>query len=389
MPTYIRFPIETNPQQLALDVYNYIRARSPQWNPNDGNLDVWIAQAFAAVAADNRDLASDVPDDIFRYFGSSLLALPPLDEAQSTVASTWTMIDNAGHTIPAGTVVSINDIGGNPIPFETLVDTIVAAGATTTGVGAVLLRSINGGAGTAGLGGAGVVAQLQDVLEFVQTVTLTGVSTGGQDAEDDDAYMNRLVRRMRLLSTRPILPPDFALLARDVPGVYRVVAIDLYDPVANTYGHERTVTLAALDANGSDVDAGTNAAIAALVVANREQNFVVHTMGAKRTTIDVTFTAKAAPGYTTADVEARAEANVAAYLNPAVWGALGNDPQDWTDIQYVRYSEIAQVISDTEGLDYWQTLTIRKPPAAMGTVDVALDAPASLAVAGAIAGTVT
>jgi hypothetical protein len=314
MPTYIRFPIETNPQQLALDVYNYIRARSPQWNPNDGNLDVWIAQAFAAVAADNRDLASDVPDDIFRYFGSSLLALPPLDEAQSTVASTWTMIDNAGHTIPAGTVVSINDIGGNPIPFETLVDTIVAAGATTTGVGAVLLRSINGGAGTAGLGGAGVVAQLQDVLEFVQTVTLTGVSTGGQDAEDDDAYMNRLVRRMRLL---------------------------------------------------------------------------IHTMGAKRTTIDVTFTAKAAPGYTTADVEARAEANVAAYLNPAVWGALGNDPQDWTDIQYVRYSEIAQVISDTEGLDYWQTLTIRKPPAAMGTVDVALDAPASLAVAGAIAGTVT
>jgi hypothetical protein len=314
MPTYIRFPIETNPQQLALDVYNYIRARSPQWNPNDGNLDVWIAQAFAAVAADNRDLASDVPDDIFRYFGSSLLALPPLDEAQSTVASTWTMIDNAGHTIPAGTVVSINDIGGNPIPFETLVDTIVAAGATTTG---------------------------------------------------------------------------FALLARDVPGVYRVVAIDLYDPVANTYGHERTVTLAALDANGSDVDAGTNAAIAALVAANREQNFVIHTMGAKRTTIDVTFTAKAAPGYTTADVEARAEANVAAYLNPAVWGALGNDPQDWTDIQYVRYSEIAQVISDTEGLDYWQTLTIRKPPAAMGTVDVALDAPASLAVAGAIAGTVT
>lgn len=555
MTTYIRFPIETNPNQLALDVYNYIKARSPQWVENDGNLDTWIIQAMSTLAAELRDLASNVPDDIFRFFGATLMAIPPIDAAMSTVFSTWTMTDNAGYTIPAGTQVAIRDLAGNLIAFETLLDVVIPAGSIATGAGAVQLRSIDPGAFTAGLGGLGVAAQLLDTLAYVSTIILTDITAGGVDAEDDDTYLNRLARNLRLLSMRPILPGDFAILARNIAGVYRAVAIDGYNPFhnlltlneasaetdasgwsnsanttisstaaqaadgtksvgmtaiasadmvirspvasngvgakpcipgetitgivsirANTtvrscraeisfftaagafistasgpaaadsaaaftayactavapataafcavrayviapvggelhyvdkasirrgtttdwvpggtpdVGNARTISVAAIDANGADVSGPIQTAIQVLLAANREVTFLTYVVGAKRTAIDVTFAAKANAGYTTADVQARAIAAVQGYLSSITWGNSSNDPQDWIDQTIVRYSEIAQVISNTEGLDYWTTLTIGLSGGALATADVTIPSPAALATAGVITGVVT
>lgn len=551
MTTYIRFPIDTNAESLRLQVYAYIQARSAQWSPNDGNLDTWIIQAFATLAADIRDLASDVQDTIFRYFGATLMSLPPIDAASSTVVSTWTMRDNAGYTIPAGTQVGLRNTSGDIIPFETLGAVVVPAGSTATAAGAVTLRSINTGAISAGL--AAQTATLLTTLDFVTTVATTAVSTGGTDAEDDQTYLNRLSTRLRLLSTRPILPPDFAILARDIAGVYRAVGIDGYNPFHNLLtlnqasletdttgwiagsnttlsnpavgsdgakslgltsvaagaisgntnptntpalavspgetitgvgrsraattlrssrldlywftsanifisatlgaaannstsafvdytvtgvapptasfvvlvtvnlataaaaelhywdrmsirrgsgtdwvpggtpetGNARSIGVSALDTLGADVSGTIQTQIANLLQANREVNFLVYVIPARRQQIAVTFAAKAMPGYTTADVKARAEAAVADYLNPAKWGSTPADAREWIENPIVRYSEVAQVISNTEGLDYWTSLTIGTQGGTMGTVDLTLPKPASLATAGTITGTIT
>lgn len=546
---YIRFPVVSNPSTLAQQAYDYIKARSPQWLENDASLDTWIIQAFSTLASDLTELVSDVPDDIFRFFGTTLLAFPPQDSTQSTVFTTWTVIDNLGYTIPAGTQVSIRDSAGNQYAFETLVDIVIPAGNLSTAVGEVELRSVETGADTAGLGGNGVQAQLLDTLAYVSAITMTDVTTGGLDAEDDDTYLNRLAKFLRLLSTRPVLPRDFAILARNVSGVYRAVAIDGYNPLhnlltaneasaetdasgwinggnatvastaaqaadgaksvsmtaiaagnmaivesssktvspgdtitalasvrANTTarqvqvsiqwrdaadavinqvdgalsndsnaawtpysvtaiapatavkarvfvrvvgaalgevhyvdkmsmrrgsgvdwvaggtgetGQQRTITLAAIDVNGADVSGTVQTEIRDLMTANREINFLVYVVGAKRSPIDVNFVAKAATGYDPADVEARAEAAVAAFLDAAVWGNTTNDPQDWVEQTVVRYSEIAQVVSNVEGLDYWTTLTIGYSGGALAVGDVTIAGPAALAVAGNITGNVT
>jgi hypothetical protein len=481
-----------------------------------------------------------------------MMGLPPQDATPASVYSTWTLIDTLGHTIPAGTHVGISDAAGNINAFLTLVDVVVSAGSSATPAGSVQLQAVTPGLAASGLGGVGVAAQLIDTLDFVSTVVLSTATAGGLDAEDDATYLDRLQRKLRLLSTRPILPSDAAILARDVAGVYRAVAIDGFNPFHNLLtlneasaetdasgwtnlsnttvgstaaaaadgsksvsmtaiaslttmsmvgavsktvvpgetltaigsiraavttgrsyfvgiqwrdvsdailstvygtpiaagttafqqavftgvapagavkarvtiqvgnspvlgevhyadkmslrhgsttdwvpggttdtGNARTLSVAALDALGADVSGPIQTSILNLLALNREVNFLFYVIGAKRTLIDVTFSAKVATGYTTADVSTRAVAALQAYLNPATWGNKTTDPQDWAEQTFVRYSEVAQVLSNVEGLDYWTVLTIGVHGGTMGTTDIPLPGPAGLAVASTITPTVT
>lgn len=228
---YIRVPIETNPETLAQDIFAYIQTNAPDWTPNQGNLDVWIIRALVAKAAENRDLASDVPDSIFGWFGSSLMAIPPVDAASASGDTTWTLIDTLGHTIPSGTYVGIRNANGDLITFQTVLDVVVAPGDSVTASGEVIIQAVTPGIASNDLN---AVPELIDVLDWVSSIALVSPTGGGVDAETNDDYLNRLSRKMQALSTVPILPPDFANAALDAdPGVFRAVAIDLYNPLHN------------------------------------------------------------------------------------------------------------------------------------------------------------
>ena len=74
-------------------------------------------------------------------------------------------------------------------------------------------------------------AELVTAIDGVDLITVT-TAQGGQDPEDDDAYLDRVTILLQLLAPRPILPDDHALLAIQIPGVGRASAIDLYIPPA-------------------------------------------------------------------------------------------------------------------------------------------------------------
>jgi hypothetical protein len=228
---YIRVPIETNPQILVQDIFSYIQSKQPQWTPSDGNLDVWIIRAIADKAAENRIIASDVPDDIFGTMGASLFAIPPGDEVSATGNTTWTLLDNLGHTIPAGIYIGIRDTNGDLHTFITLNNVIVAPGDTTTAIGEVTIQAVDPGVDGNDLTGT---VELITVIDWVVSVAIVGSTAGGADAETMPTYLNRLTRKLQSLSTVPILPADFANAALDAEaGAFRAVAIDLYNPVHN------------------------------------------------------------------------------------------------------------------------------------------------------------
>ena len=81
MARYITFPITTDPEDLIQDAFQYMRTVIPGWEPAEGNLDVWMLEAVASLASELRDVASAVPAAIFRYYGNSLIALPPINSA--------------------------------------------------------------------------------------------------------------------------------------------------------------------------------------------------------------------------------------------------------------------------------------------------------------------
>jgi hypothetical protein len=391
---YISFPIQSNYFTLLQQAVQYIQTRAPAWEARDGNLDMWILQAVSSQASDLRELATDVPNTIFRYFGDTVLGIPPNDAVPAQVTSTWFSIDALGHLIEAGTLVGIRDNGGVLRGFQVQNDVSILPGLNQTNEGEVTLIAIEAGIASTNIGGVGVPAELIDPLDFVSSVVLFDKTSGGVDPETIDEYMNRLSEYMRGLSTRPVLAEDYARMANNVPGIHRAVALDGYNPADDSYFNERMITVVGIDQFGLDLPQEVKDDLDDMLEAQREVNFIINVIDPSRTTIDVTFNGFAVRGYSAQEVEAQAVAAITSYLSPMNWGrdpsvtTAGAD-ETWIETQFVRYNKVMQVIESVQGLDYLDTLTIARGGDTLSTSDVALDLPAALTEPGTINGVVS
>lgn len=255
---YLTFPISTDPEELVQAAISYIQDKFPGWRPNDGNIDTILIEAISHSAADLRYLASAVPDTIFRYYGNSLVMIQPVGASPAQTTTTWTAIDNSGYTIPAGTQVGIRNSLGEIIPFVTIGDVTIPPGSVSTAAGEVPIVALVEGEAGSGLGGVGAAVELIDLLAWVNTVVATGMTTGGIDAETDDAYLDRLRTELSILTPRPILPHDFSILARRIAGVWRATTVDGYNPFHNIL----TANQASIETDASGWATDTNVTIA-------------------------------------------------------------------------------------------------------------------------------
>lgn len=386
MPEYIVFPIEVNPEDLQENVYDYLQTRIPGWEPNAGNLDVWMAEAFSLWAADLRTAMSEVTDAIFRNFGESMIGIPPTPASAATSSVTVTARDNAGYLMPQGTLMAYRTAQDDLYPFETAADLVIAPGSTS---GTVAIIAANVGAAASGLGAAAAAMELIDPIDWVTSVALVATTSGGQDAESDDAYLDRLRGELQLLTPRPILPQDFAALAINIPGVSRVIAIDGYNPATATYNNARMIALAGLDANGEAVSPTLKATIQSTLDGLREVTFVVNVVDPTYTYVDVTFSVKAIASYVPAQVLSSVSAALQSYFDPSLWGRSDAVVGGWLPQNTVRYLEVASVINSVDGVDYIQSLTIGVNGGAQQPIDFPLAGVAPLTRPGVITGSVS
>ena len=218
MTDYIRPPITADADEIAEQTYARLAELVPGWEPSDGQLDVWLIQSFAALIADLGESLGLVADDIYRHFGESLLGIPPLGGSFSVVETDWTMVDDSGYVVPAGTAVAIRDAAGQTFEFRTAADVTVPA-ASTVASDALVVAVEEGEASSAIDTTVSGAVVLLDPLAFVQSVDGAATSRGGTDPETDDAYLDRLRDELRLMAPRPITAADFAVFARRIPGV--------------------------------------------------------------------------------------------------------------------------------------------------------------------------
>lgn len=237
---YITVPFEADPSTLEQNVYSYIQDLFPGFAPKDTHLSVIFTEALMQEMATLIRLASDVPRDIFLYFGK-LVGVEPKFSTPAVSNVQFTAMDTDGYTIPSGTAVRIHVQGDEYAAFVTVEDAVIPSGATTVQVGITALEE---GARSSGLNGA---IELLDVLDYISTVSLVAATTGGQDSEDIDEYLDRLAARLQLLADRPITPLDFEIYARTVSTVDRALAVDLYNP-----GKNEIQTIRVNNATGGD-----------------------------------------------------------------------------------------------------------------------------------------
>lgn len=353
---YIGPTIESSPTEIETLMYEYIQTVYPEWEPREGHLAVLMSEAIAQQIDELLALAAIVPAEIFKYFGT-LVGVNPEVPVKATGATTFTMVDNVGYTIPGGTNLQIS-IGGDEFAyFVTVEDVIVAPGDTATAAGGVLIVATEEGTDASGLAGP---IELVDILDYVSTVALVGTTTGGVDAEDEDAYLNRLSDRLQLLADRPILAEDFAIYATEVLDVFRATAIDNYNPVDQTYDNEKMVAIAGIDSTGAALSAGAKTTVKDALEAVRELNFVVNMIDPTFNAITVVATVRAEVGQDPISLETAVEAALVSYLSPITWGAsreYGNS-RLWVNENKVRYFEIAAVINNVIGVNYIETGTL-------------------------------
>lgn len=256
-PTYIYPPIDADQGQLYQGFVTFMQANIPGWVPYSGQLDDWLARAFAGIQASLTELTSDVATSIYRYFGANIVNVPPLDATSSVGTITITVQDaNGPYVIPAFTQMSFPDASGTLQGFETTVDVTVANGSTTaTGVFVTAMTAGSSGNGCSGAGDLDSTG-----ITFITGLTLSALTANGTDAELDSDYLNRLTALFTTLTPTPITPIDFTIIAATQAGVSRAFTMATFNP-ANWTTTGATHTTKTLDGFASTANIPLGASI--------------------------------------------------------------------------------------------------------------------------------
>ncbi|HVQ60371.1 MAG TPA: baseplate J/gp47 family protein [Solirubrobacterales bacterium] len=346
-----------------------IQTHYPDWQPIEGELDNLVSQAISRLGAQLFDQQGEMSTAALRGLGQKIIAIPPIFAAPAIVASTWTLSDDDGHTIPAGTQVSIAATAELAVGFRVVEDVVVDPGASATAAGEVILRAIEPGAIGNGLSAD---AELSDSLSFVDLIELVGVSANGVDEEEETAYLVRLVKKLRTLSLSLIVPRDFEIDALDTPGVARALCIRGYDADAETKDVPLCQTIVPVDLDGAPLSAPGKAALLERQEAKLISGVNHFVADPTYTEIDVAISFTVLAGNDPGDVEAAVSARLQEYLSPANaglptgFGDAGNIG-GWVNLTAVYRNELIAVVDLVPGVDRVVTLEHVKGGGAMKT----------------------
>lgn len=359
------FALGLNPHDAASNeaqIDTELQASLPGYDPKRAGLSYWQKKAFARLMADIGDLHVEGRASMFRFFAEKIAKIPPILAAPATVYSTWTVIDEEGHTIKDGTEVKIPVDADNYKAFVVVGDVVIPLGKDTTAAGEVLLQAKE--PGVAGNELSGEPTPISADTAFVDSIELTGVTDGGVDEEGEDEYLERAVMEARLFSTSLVVKEDFEIDAITFPGVARALCLPAWNGDEGK-AEALCFTVVALTAAGQAPGETQRDALLehqAEKVPSGVENFVgVPTF----TKLDVLAEFSVLPGFDPEVVKAAVQARLASYLDPANSGLPSGfgDPGSiggWAPASAVYRNELITEVSNVPGVDRVVTLKLAK-----------------------------
>lgn len=358
--------IDSDAQAIFEDALERAQALLPGWQPREGNTEVVLLQALALEASELVFAVNRIPGAILmavlgRLFGVSRdPGAPPRGRARFVVS------DDRGVEVPVGTRIQL-DVGGTaPLGFTTDVGLVIPPGQTTGEVGITADGLTTSGNGSP----PGQRFDLVDALAFVDAVVLVTELTGGRDAEDPEAYLDRGVTVLRRLVSTLLLPEHFELAALAYPGVARARAVDLYDPTSSLAPglSPGNITVGVLGPDGAPLTSEARDGLRSYLAEQSAAFLRVHVASPTITAVNVSMTVVALPGADPDVVQDNATLALQDHLNPVNWR--------WGGV--VRLYELVALVANVPGVDYVTGVTTP-------TADVNLPGVVPLATAGTIA----
>jgi hypothetical protein len=362
------------------------------WRPYLSNPEVAAVQVAAFIAADLRTLVRDAGAAMFSAFGQMILQNPQRPDSASVITTTWTALDNVGHTIPAGTQVSYPAAGSTPLTFTLRGDVVIQPGSTS--VEGIVLLSDQTGAYTNQVPTGPL--EVQGSIIWLDSVVVTTAAANGADAESDADYRTRLIGFTKTLGQTLVLPMDYALTAQQSSSaVYRAYAVPNYDANNPTQASvERTVSVFMLQRSGLPVPPDVAATVGAQLSSRREAGFNVvvldgsgHTIAPEYVSVAVSATVVARPGFALVDVQHSCVQALTSFLDPGNWEGGGVTPPSWSGRVIIRPHDLAALLVGVPGVDHIDALTIGGGASAISGTDNYELAPATFTKAVLPAGT--
>lgn len=346
MSGYIALPISREPSDAQDTMTEVLRSKWPSWRADPADPMTALRDAVSVLYSDAAEIASRVAEEVFRYYGRSLADVPPVTELAATGTVTITAQDDDGpYVVPEGLELEGRNELGEPVGFRVPAQAIIPNGDTTIDVAVEALLEGTGGNDITG------PAEFSEYVDYLTGVVFVGTTEGGVDEEASDDYLDRLHEELKLSSPRPILPNDFAVLARRF-GAYRATVVDGLDPIAETTGNLATVTLGMVDASGVPLGGALRDSILTLLAAMREVGWQVFGVDPTVTSVDVDYAATAYPDADPVAAKVAVDAAIAGYLSGLRWGSRDGtgEARDWFNDDTVRWGEVYAVIQRIESI---------------------------------------
>ncbi|SDC46513.1 baseplate J/gp47 family protein [Nocardioides lianchengensis] len=350
--------------ELIERILTGIADRLDGWEPNEGAPEVALAEEIGRETAETNALVIEAGQLALAGIGETVFGLTARTAAYAVipdVAINLRVVYQLQNTqvypptidrdvaIPAGFTIVADGVA-----FQTTAD-ITGTVTMTTIAGKFYTATVHTPMtaitpGTVGNVPADTPVTIITSARDVASAVIAEDADGGVDEESLTDYLSRLTDYLSTLRPGGVLAADLVTLARTVPGVYRALAIDLYDPATPNVPQERTVTIIALDAAGEAVDGSTATELAATLEAVREVNFRIVLAPPKHTLVDVEAEVVAVPGADHATVEAAVRAAILALIDPASWGTTPGDPRSWVERTVLRPLDLAIAASQVPGV---------------------------------------
>lgn len=370
---FIEVPIDTDAPTLADEAVDRLSERWPDWEPNDGDLEVVMIETLAPMAENAAQALAQVPSAIFREYGTKLIGRPYDPGVRATGSLTFIFIDTVGYTIPQDFEVDIDGFS-----FTVDSETIVPVGSTTVS-GVVVHASIEG-ADANGLVGSNIVPMTG--LAGINTITLEAPTSGGEDPENDIDYQNALTNDLQLQAKTLVTTRDFEIWAMQKAGIGRAYA---------EHAGDRAVNVAIATLEGEVVATAIKTDLLNDFNQYKLVNTVLTLNDPTYTTIAVTYTVKAIPGFDFTDLRARIDSMLADLLSPANWGRPKGSSffSSWVNDPVVRSNLLIDRIGDVDGVNYVTSVAITGSAGSASGTNWTMAGTYALPRAGVMTGTIT
>ena len=346
---------ERYPEEIGTAAVEALQALLPDWLPRNASPEVIYLEALALAVAEivnagNETIAAIEEDILSRFYQVSRRP-----GSAATGQITVTFDTTVTTTIPAGTGFALADYG---IEVATTADVNVTASTTavldvSTTEATTLINGV----------GAGAAVDVLDVIPNILSVAVTGAFAGGADPEDDTAYVARARNRLARVTNSLVVADHFTAYVLEDGRAVNALCIPAWDGVSTgTIGTDAGDVTVVTYGRGGTLSAGDKTDLAAAMQAITYAGATVHVTDAAVTTVAVTTTVKAAPGYSAAEAQAAAEDAIRGFLNPETW-PIGDD---------VIVGALQAAITDTPAVDYIVSMS-----APSGTTTIAANAVAS------------